>query len=1338
MTSYDDHVWAWRRRRGMREWRAEYAAAGPQKHAADIAALHDAERHAARAAAALQPWQRRDVVSAAERAERAAAHALAAERCAALAASPLREREAAGMPTVPAAELLAFAAAEWDEAAAFLPTAVRARIEGAHSGPWRRPPEPSLRAARKLVRVSIVAARIVEHAGGPSPPGQYGAWAPAGAAHATWATAGAVWIAKHVGGRASATDTAEAAAWKARMSRQVAAVADLHARAARALAPALDDLAGEQALAQYARVRGHWLEVARDLPPAVRAEIMSRPRMPARPAVLASTVQQAAYHAAYEFGAPLGEGADTEFGIALGVGAALGALEAADDPAAGPTAAAGRRRRIFDAMREAAADGAEPGDMAAYVTAAVDEAATAAAVRAAAVRAACPAPADMVAAVRAAPVQDVGMRVVETAQFELAAVAPDQAPPPVDHAPVQAPPARPTVYHLGAAGPRACTSAITELMPAAGTLDGRRLICRWPVAPPSARPLRTAGPLALGLIDDLRAAVRPGVDLLALVRGRTRARNDKDYEYSRGTWAERAANETIDVASVDKYDEAFASGRLAGDMVPGLEWPGCGHGGKCTCGLPIVRGHAGGKDSGYEGQVELKPGLMSCHGRPCSKDYVRWRQKAAKRAAVKLMCALDRARLADGGAAGGKRTVLLHLALSFGPADYAEWRSGPAGRARLRAAGIAELRRRARVWGIGYADHSYRFDPGVTRADLSPHLHIFLIGWLDYKVNAERFLKYKDVPYEVRRMRVPAGAEAPAGRPDDGKGGGASGLTISRPACDAGAEAPAGRPDDGGASGLTISRPACGKVPWAPVADGAARGECAVAQLAGGPPAGPPERIIERRYGLGRSVFIKHLSTIETFEDCYNAVDYVLGHSTASARRLGETSGGEHTLRWGGALANGRMQAASVSRFEQGDLIENARVKLPSQMTSLTMWHNAPSDKGEDTVSRAEPRHVYTASGPAECAGALRLACRALQRDHPASPKNGGVQVLEVYDHPDGPAGTLVEACEPTPEDGLPPADYMIIKAVGDSRPEANRIAAGAAKQATAAYQALTNDRSAMRVPGDAGADIAAAAQTIQGAAKLLQWCNEGADGAPEQGADGAPEQGADGRRQAAAKLREGRGRLDAAVGRAYGSLDGARLVGYGERVRAAARAVARALAMSSVKSRWVVLRVDSRMDHLSSDGYRLELYVFDPGGTKNPALPTAAWEGLGMGALNEEVPADDDDRPVDARRPGTWLRMPAAGWLTTREYMQRNAVPYPPAYDPLTRRLVLDDGVLAPAPHIEQAPIETQRGAAYDRLYSLVRAHRRAMRGVDAGPVTREDVRAYMAAHCMRLPTAA
>ena len=203
-------------------------------------------------------------------------------------------------------------------------------------------------------------------------------------------------------------------------------------------------------------------------------------------------------------------------------------------------------------------------------------------------------------------------------------------------------------------------------------------------------------------------------------------------------------------------------------------------------------------------------------------------------------------------------------------------------------------------------DHSYRFTKGLGNANLSVHLHVLMIGWLNYQKNADRFLQFRDVPYTVRPM---------------------------------------------------------------PQADGS---------------------VVERRYGRGRNVFIKHLSTVDTYDDVYGVCDYVLSHSTASARRLGETAGGEHTVRWIGALANGRTQVHDVSRFERGDLIENSGAALPAQIKSMTIWRASAPDKGDKTISRTDPRHVWTGSGPAECAEGLRAAGASHHRDHPALAKNGG------------------------------------------------------------------------------------------------------------------------------------------------------------------------------------------------------------------------------------------------------------------------------------------------------------------------------------------------------------
>lgn len=181
--------------------------------------------------------------------------------------------------------------------------------------------------------------------------------------------------------------------------------------------------------------------------------------------------------------------------------------------------------------------------------------------------------------------------------------------------------------------------------------------------------------------------------------------------------------------------------------------------------------------------------------------------------ARKLSGGVARARLADGGAAGGRRTPVLHIVISLPPEEHAAWAyGGPAERARIRKAALAELHRRGRFWGGCYVDHDYRFAAELESMYLSPHIHVLVIGWIEYRTNAERFTEYRNKPLEVRPMRQ-------------------------------------------------------------------------------------GDQVVDRRYGRCRGVFIKHLSTPDTHDDIEFASSYTLSHSTASARRLGETAGGEHAVR---------------------------------------------------------------------------------------------------------------------------------------------------------------------------------------------------------------------------------------------------------------------------------------------------------------------------------------------------------------------------------------------------------------------------------------------------------
>lgn len=784
---------------------------------------------------------------------------------------------------------------------------------------------------------------------------------------------------------------------------------------------------------------------------------------------------------------------------------------------------------------------------------------------------------------------------------------------------------------------------------------GRMPLSGHPDSPPAAAHL-AGGPLCDALVEDANAALRPAVDVVAIARPSSRAgaggggggsAAGEDYEYAYDTWAAAAAAESIDLSKLGQYEEAVTGGRFAGEQLHGLELPGSLFNGRRTCGGPYVLGHIGDRASDHEGGTQAKRGSMTCSSRACRMCWQVWKRKEARRIADKMAAAIVRARLADGGAAGGPRTPIMHLIISFGPADQAEWASGPEGRARLRAAAIAELQRRGRFWGWCIIDHSYRFTDGLASAYLSPHLHVIAIGWLDYKLNAERFQRFKDVPYEMRAMRQRDG------------------------------------------------------------------------------------RTVERAYGRCRGVFVKHLSTLDTREDIYGVVDYLLSHCTASARRLGETSGGEHAVRWGGYISNGRTQVAAVSRYERGgilagDLVPNSGARLPGVITGLTVWHAAAATTGasaaaegsEDTLSRAEPRHVFTGSGHAACSRALRRAAAPLRRDHPAPAKNVGV-VGEV----DG--GDVEMLAPPASAKGVvhPPDDYLVLKVRGHSRPAADVRIAGVERDVAEVRRMVAADRRLMGVEGGAAAKIYGAGECVLAAAAYAADANR-YDG------PGRERHAAEMRRRAGAELRDARGLLGAAAERMYADLDGQRLAGLADRVAAAGRTLSCAMTASREKSRWVVVRVHSEHNHLCDCGARLTHLVFDPGGTEKAMLPPPVAMILGIGADESDgrrrrrrrtgAAVGGEGEEEEPAPPAAWFRMDAVGgegdrcwsWLTGTDWMRKHREPYLPAWDARTGEIICENGALTPVPELPLMASPTRAAVMWDVLYSLVRADMAAQRG--------------------------
>ena len=174
-----------------------------------------------------------------------------------------------------------------------------------------------------------------------------------------------------------------------------------------------------------------------------------------------------------------------------------------------------------------------------------------------------------------------------------------------------------------------------------------------------------------------------------------------------------------------------------------------------------------------------------------------------------------------------------------------------------------------------------------------------------------------------------------------------------------------------------------------------------------------------------------------------------------------------------------------------------------------------------------------------------------------------------------------------------------------------------------------------------------------------------------------------------------------------------------------------------------------SRLDHLCPlCGARVGQIVWDPGGPGPPVLPLAVATGLKIGA---ECGAPGDGGQSAA----AWVRMPAAGWhgscllsrfrwLAANEWMQEKRAPYLPAWDPDTRELVQETGVLTAAPHVGRLPAAMQGDVLWDVLYSRVRADKLAMREIDAREagvyyrVTREMITERTRAMHARPPPAA
>ena len=162
---------------------------------------------------------------------------------------------------------------------------------------------------------------------------------------------------------------------------------------------------------------------------------------------------------------------------------------------------------------------------------------------------------------------------------------------------------------------------------------------------------------------------------------------------------------------------------------------------------------------------------------------------------------------------------------------------------------------------------------------------------------------------------------------------------------------------------------------------------------------------------------------------------------------------------------------------------------------------------------------------------------------------------------------------------------------------------------------------------------------------------------------------------------------------------------------------------------------------------------MWDPGGPGPPILPLAVATGLKIGA-ECGAPGDGDQAAA------AWVRMPAAGcagpdrgplsrfgwrfrWLAAAEWMHSERAPYLPAWDPDTRELVQETGMLTAAPHVPRMVGAMQGDVLWDVMYSKVRADLHAVREIDAREagvyyrVTREMITERVRAMHARPPRA-
>ena len=201
----------------------------------------------------------------------------------------------------------------------------------------------------------------------------------------------------------------------------------------------------------------------------------------------------------------------------------------------------------------------------------------------------------------------------------------------------------------------------------------------------------------------------------------------------------------IDLSNTGLYLEAMDERRYADDLVDNIMLSGHASMGGDACGKWGIAGCINTPDHPKKKKACVKKVPFSCNSKNCNVCHRKWHAMTTAKEKDRLLACVY-ARQDPNMFDKPRKRAVLHIAVSPSPELHADYRDSKR-RKKMRKRAWDILKRCGDFDGAMMIEHAYRFKDDFKRAELSPHFHFMVTGWLDYQKVAKHYARSKSRPH---------------------------------------------------------------------------------------------------------------------------------------------------------------------------------------------------------------------------------------------------------------------------------------------------------------------------------------------------------------------------------------------------------------------------------------------------------------------------------------------------------------------------------------------------------------------------------------------------------------